>query len=72
LQTQDAIPVQIEYRVVLALPKTQEVLARSDGSAYCLPRVHIPQWARPAAELQQAIKAAWNLFAIILEFLPSP
>jgi hypothetical protein len=72
MPTQNSIPEQTEYRVVLALPNAQEVLARYDGTVYRLLHVSIPKWARPAEKLQQAIKTAWDLSAIILDFPPSP
>nr|WP_035351575.1 phosphotransferase [Edaphobacter aggregans] len=72
MPTQNATLEQIEYRVVLALPNSQEVLVRYDGAVYRLPHVTIPKWARPSEELQQAIKRSWNLSVIILDFPPSP
>jgi hypothetical protein len=72
MPTQNVIFEDIEYRLILVLADTHTVLVSYDGSAYRLPHLTIPKWARPAEELQKAIKAAWDLFAIVLDFLPSP
>jgi hypothetical protein len=72
MSTQNALLEQTEYRLLLVLPDTHKVLSRRDGRGYLLPCVHIPKWARPAGELQKAIKAAWTLSVIILDLTPDP
>lgn len=57
-----------EYRLVLVLPESRTILAISDVDGYCLPSISIPQWTRPAEQLQEAIHAAWKLHVLILDF----
>jgi hypothetical protein len=59
---------KIEYRLVLLMRETNEVLAEYDGGSYRLPRVNISRWTRPAEELQKVIKVRWHLSVIILDF----
>ena len=59
---------QIEYRLVLVLRETNEVLTEYDGASYRLPRVTISRWRRLAEELPKMIKARWHLSVIILDF----
>jgi hypothetical protein len=63
---------QADCRLVLLLPDSGEVLAKSDSTSFRLPHISIPKWARPAEELQKAIRAVWGLRVIILDFPPSP
>jgi Phosphotransferase enzyme family len=70
--TQNARLEQTEYQLLLVLPDSHKVLARLDGRGYRLPCVHIPKWARPAGELQKAIKAVWKLSVVILDLVPHP
>lgn len=59
----------MEYLLVLVLPEPRKVLAISCADGYRLPTISIPQWTRPAEQLQKAIRAAWKVPALILEFL---
>ncbi|MGH9587230.1 MAG: hypothetical protein ACRD3F_09785 [Acidobacteriaceae bacterium] len=59
----------MEYLLVLVLPEPRKVLAISDADAYRLPTVSIPQWTRPAEQLQKTIRTVWRVHAVILEFL---
>ena len=59
----------MEYLLVLVLPKPRKVLAISCANGYRLPTISIPQWTRPAEQLQKAIWMAWRVHALILEFL---
>jgi hypothetical protein len=68
--TQNVFRDQMEYRLLLALSGGQKILARLDGIEYRLPSVWVPKLARPAGELQKAIKSIWNLSVIILDLAP--
>lgn len=57
----------IEYRCVLVRPHSHQLLAAAERDQYRLPRIHIPEWTRPAEELQKAIKARWKLDVFVLE-----
>jgi hypothetical protein len=61
----------IHYRLALVLPQSREVLAmmKVDGGYY-LPYTKIPQWTRPAEQLQKAILTTWKLQVVVLAFLP--
>ncbi|NYF91385.1 phosphotransferase [Tunturiibacter empetritectus] len=59
----------IEYRVILVRSDSRQLLAFDAVGGYCLPRVRIPLFTRPAEQLQKAIKAIVGLPVIILEFL---
>jgi RIO1 family len=69
---QESLVETTEYRLALVLPQSREVLAivNVDGS-YVLPSINIPQWTRPAEQLQKAIRMAWKLHVILLDFLRS-
>jgi len=71
MQIQEAIVETTEYRLVLVLPDSRKVLATSAVEGYRLPTISIPQWTRPAEQLQKAIKAEWDVHVIVLDFLPS-
>jgi hypothetical protein len=57
----------IEYRCVLVRPHSHAVLAFANDGRYHLPRVHISRSARPAREVQRAIKARWGLNILVLD-----
>jgi hypothetical protein len=62
----------IEYRCVLVRPHSHAVLAFADDGRYHLPRVHISRTARPAQEVQRAIKATWGLNILVLDISAAP
>jgi hypothetical protein len=62
----------IEYLVVLVQPDSRMVLALVAAGSYLLPHVRIPQRARPAEELRNAIKDEFGLHVFVLELLASP
>jgi hypothetical protein len=72
MSTQNSMLERTDYGLVLLLPDSGEVLAKSDGTSYRLPHVSIPKWTRPAEQLQMAIHAVWGLHVIILDFPQSP
>jgi hypothetical protein len=57
-----------EYRLVLVLPQSRKILAINDVDEYRLPSVAIPQWTRPAQQLQEAALLVWKLHVLILDF----
>jgi hypothetical protein len=61
-----------KYLLALVLPHSGEVLALIDiDGDYSLPSISVPQWERPAEQLQKAIRMAWKLHILVLEFLGS-
>jgi hypothetical protein len=58
----------IEYRAVLVEPDTRRVLAVDALGGFCLPRVRIPRWTRPAEQIQRAIRVKWGLCVLVLDF----
>jgi hypothetical protein len=69
---QEPIIETTEYLLALVLPQSREVLARmSVDGGYFLPSINIPQWTRPAEQLQKAILMAWELHVILVDFLRS-
>lgn len=58
-----------EYRVALLLPMTHQVLAVNDRGTFCLPRVAIRKWTRPAEELTGAIDEKWHVRSALIDFL---
>jgi hypothetical protein len=71
MAVQDFIVEAVEYRVALLVSESKRVLALRDIDGFQLPSVEIPRWSRPAEELQRAIKRAWGVYAIVLDFMPS-
>jgi hypothetical protein len=69
MYTQENVAAMTEYRLILILPGSRKMLAISSVDGYRLPSVRIPQWTRPAEQLQKATKAAWDLHVIVLDFL---
>lgn len=57
----------VEYRLVLIHPVTRTLLAFGSAGHYCLPRVKIQQWTRPAQQLRKVIENRWGLDVIILD-----
>jgi len=68
MPVQETIVETTEYRLALVLPESRKILAISDVNGYRLPSISIPQWTRPAEQLQDAIHAAWKLRVLILDF----
>jgi hypothetical protein len=71
MTVRDAIVETLEYTVVLVDSESRKVLARAELDSYRLPSVLIPQWRRPAEELQKAIRAEWGVQSIVLMVLPA-
>jgi hypothetical protein len=57
------------YRLAILSSDPGHVLARQHRADVLLPRVSIPGWIRPAAEIQKVIRDRWNLKVVILDFL---
>jgi Phosphotransferase enzyme family len=66
---QETITEQTEYQLILVLAESRKVLAIRDVDGYRLPSVAIPQWTRPAQQLQAAVLAVWGLPIFIVDFL---
>jgi hypothetical protein len=66
---QETIVETTEYRLVLVLPDSRKILAISDGDGYRLPSIGVPQWTRPAEQLQKAIHKTWKLHVLVLDFV---
>jgi Phosphotransferase enzyme family len=64
---QETIVETTEYRLVLVLPESRKILAISDVGGYRLPSVAIPQWTRPAQQLQEAALLVWKLHVLVLD-----
>lgn len=58
-----------EYQVVLVEPYSRRILGVDSTDGYHLPTISIPQWTRPAEQLQAAIRSQWNVSAILLDFM---
>ena len=71
MPTTTTIPESVEYRVILMEPDSRAVLALDTRDSSTLPRVRIPNKRRPAQQLQIAIRSAWGLPALILDFVES-
>jgi hypothetical protein len=57
------------YRLAILASDPGHVLGRWHDAELILPRVSIPRWVRPAAEIQKAVRDRWNLNIVILDFL---
>jgi hypothetical protein len=71
MRGEQSIVETTEYLLILVEPDARKVLARETVEGYRLPSVRIPQWERPAKELQQAVQATWKLHVIVLDLLLS-
>ncbi len=58
-------------RLVLIDPESRGVYAAGHNGGYHLPTVEIPQWTRPAEQLQRTVRDAWKTHSIMLDYLPS-
>lgn len=69
MKTDETIPETTECRLILLEPDSGDVLAIATDGECRLPCIRIPHSARPARELQQAMRRRWKLHVIILDFL---
>jgi hypothetical protein len=60
---------ELVYRLALVSLGSSYVLAQHKGPAMSLPRVSIPMWTRPAAQVQKAIGKSWGVSSFVLDFL---
>jgi hypothetical protein len=67
METPEETAASIEYRCVLVWPNPHELLVVAHSDQFRLPRIPIPPRARPARELQKAIKATWKLDILVFE-----
>jgi len=56
-------------RVVLMEPYSQAILVQETVDSYALPRISLPEFARPAQHLQEIALATWNVCAFVADFL---
>jgi len=66
----DAIAETMEYRVILVLPDSRQILAVKRISGFALPCVCVPLWERPARQLQMAVQAVWGPYVLVLDIFP--
>lgn len=59
-----------EYRLIFVQSRSRTVWIDRDANGPRLPRIAVQKWGRPAAQLQEAMEAAWNIRVILLAFLP--
>ena len=57
------------YELILLRPGSLKILVINISGKFCLPRLHVPHWTRPAEQLQKAIRATLGLHVIVLDFL---
>src|SRR5580658_4942051 len=60
---------QTFYRLALLLPQTRELLAIKRREGVELPRIGIPCWSRPAAQLTRLIAENWKIKTIVLDVI---
>jgi hypothetical protein len=58
-----------EFRVALLDPSSGMVMAVRRADGFYLPRVRIPKGARPAKEINDAVRHKWQLTSLVLTFL---
>lgn len=56
-----------EYRLFLVPAQSRQLLACRERLCWRLPRVNILKWARPAEQLQNAVREAWGFNVIVLD-----
>jgi hypothetical protein len=61
----------MQYRLAIVRPDSRKLLTVDAIGGCRLPIVSIRSLARPAEQLQKAMRHAWSLNALILDFLPS-
>jgi hypothetical protein len=66
---QDAPIERDEYRLILVRSGSNAIWTERDENPMRLPRVVVLKRGRPAEQLQDVVKAAWNMRVIILDFL---
>jgi len=59
----------VEYRVVLARPKSSRIVAHRRGDEYVLPQIEIPRHTRSAQQLQTMIQAELGLKVYIVDLV---
>ena len=57
-----------EYRVLLVLPATRQILVSNDCGTLRLPHLTIPKWTRPAETLTEAIDEKWHISSAVIDF----
>jgi hypothetical protein len=67
MATPTTIRETVEYRVVLVQQDSPAILAFEVLGYYCLPRVKIPRFTRPAQQLRTAIEATLGLDVLVLD-----
>jgi hypothetical protein len=67
MPVKETIVETTEYRLILVLPESLKILATSDVEGYRLPSVAIPQWIRPAQQLQKAVLTIWRLPILVID-----
>jgi len=58
-----------QFRVLLVLPWSQQVLTEKRGRTRGLPRINIPKWTRSAQRLREEIQEKWGIRSFIVDFL---
>jgi hypothetical protein len=59
---------QEEYRLFLVPSRSRQLLAIREGLCWRLPKISIPKWARPAGQLQNAVRDVLGFNIIVLDF----
>jgi hypothetical protein len=59
-----------QFRILLVLPWSLQVLAEKRGPIRGLPRINIPKWTRTAQRLREGIQEKWGIRSFIIDFLP--
>lgn len=59
---------QEEYLLFLVPAQSRQLLAFREGLCWRLPKISILKWARPTEQLQNAVREAWGLHIIVLDF----
>lgn len=60
-----------EYRVVLVMPGSSEVLAMRGSDGLYLPKVRVSFTDRPAEVLQKSIESEWGVSVYLTDYLPT-
>jgi Phosphotransferase enzyme family len=59
---------QEDYLLFLVPAQSRQLLAFREGLCWRLPKISILKWARPTEQLQNAVREAWGLHIIVLDF----
>src|SRR6266481_629906 len=54
------------YRLIIFDPAGTGVMLESQGSEYCLPKIEIARFTRPAKEITELVRSSWNLSSLFL------